>query len=318
VVNRILIGIALVIIIGISLAVVGWQRLASTGLQNEYANPGALVSPEWLEQHLQDPQIRVIELLYNSSYSRAHIKGSVFVDWIHDLSDPTYPDRYIVASKAAIGELLGKIGVNRNTTVVLVDDLQNRLSMFMFWVLAYYGHDNARILNGGRSAWEAAGMPYTDEVTQVVETQYVVQETNQQYRVGLDFIRENLNNSDVVLVDARSPQQYSGEEPGRVFNTGQAHKRLGHIPGAINIPWKSNLRADNTFKSYEELLSLYNSKGITKDKFVVTYCNEGLHAAADWFVLHELLGYPNVAVYNESMAEWANREDVPIVLGPNP
>jgi thiosulfate/3-mercaptopyruvate sulfurtransferase len=315
----VIIGIALIVIIGISLGLVLLeQRLSPTTPRTEYANPNALVTPEWLELHLQDPDVRVVELLYNSNYTDAHIRGSVYVDWIRDVTDATYPDRYIVAKKEAIGGLLGRIGVTEDTTIILVDDLQNRLSMMMFWVLSYYGHEKVRILDGGRTAWQAAGKTYTNQITQVVETKYTVKKVNEEYRIGFDFIRNNLNNSDVELIDARGPQQYTGEEPGRVFNTGQAHKRLGHIPGAINVPWNANLREDNTFKSYQELLELYTARGITKDKFVVTYCNEGLHAAADWFVLHELLGYPKVAVYNESMAEWANRDDVPITVGANP
>jgi len=317
-VRRITLGIVLVIIVGIGLGIVGWQQLSPPMSQKGYANPDALVTQEWLEQHLQDPDIRVVELLYSANYYDGHITRSVLVDWVYDITDPAYPDRYIVAKKEAIELLLGRIGVKEDTGIVLVDDLQNRLSMMMFWILRYYGHEKVHILNGGRVAWEAAGKTYTKQNTEITETEYTVKKVNENYRVGFDFIRDSLNNLNVVLIDSRSPQQYSGEEPGAVYHTGELHKRRGHVPGAINMPWDSNLREDNTFKSYDELLQMYTDKGITNDKLVVTYCNEGLHAAANWFVLYELLGYSNVAVYNESMAEWANRDDVPMTEGPNP
>jgi thiosulfate/3-mercaptopyruvate sulfurtransferase len=299
------------------LAVVGWQLLSPIGSE-EYANPEALVSSQWLEQHLQDSDIRVVELLSIADYNEGHIRGSVLVDWLHDITDPSYPDRYIVANKETIELLLGRIGVKEDTSIVLVDDLQNRLSMVMFWVLRYYGHEKVRILNGGRVAWEAAGKTYTDQITEVTQTKYTVKNVNENYRVRFDFISNNLNSPNLLLIDSRFSQQYTGEEPGIVYNTGKPVKRRGHIPGAINIPWNSNLRDDNTFKSHDELLQMFTDKGITKDKSIVTYCNEGIHAAANWFVLHELLGYPDVAVYNESMAEWANRDDVPVTLGANP
>ena len=312
----VIVGIALIIILGLGIGYIAFQQSPPVSQENEYANPNALVTPDWLENNLDDPNIRIIDLSYD--YYEGHIKNSVFVDWIDDTTDPEDVERYTIAKKEAIESLLSRISVKEDTIIILVDDLQNRISMRMFWVLKYYGHEDIRILDGGRVAWENAGKSYTDEIPEISETNYKVAKVNEQHRVKFDFIKDNFDSPDVVLIDNRGPAQYSGEKAGAVYNTGEKHKRKGHIPGAINVPWNDNLKEDDTFKSYQELLKEYKDKGIAKDKFVITYCNEGLHAAASWFVLSELLGYPKVSVYDESMAEWANRDDVPMTMGPNP
>lgn len=278
-----------------------------------------LVDPAWVEGHLADPGVRIIDLSSRPEvYDEGHIKGAVYVDWKRDIADPGQIDRYNIAPPEQIEALLSRLGITPDTTIVLYDNLDNRLSTRTLWTLRYYGHENIKILNGGRKAWEGAGKTYSAEDVVVEKSDYTIKKVNAQLKTDKDFILENLDNDNVVLIDGRPTPMYTGETAGVVFNTKKEHARKGHIPGALNIPWKENLRDDGTFKSISELQELYESKGVTKDKLVVTYCNEGLHASPPWFVLHELLGYPDVKLYDDSMAEWANLPDTPIKTGPDP
>lgn len=281
-----------------------------------YSNPNALVDAAWVEAHLEDPNVRIIDLSFQKDqYLDGHIKGAVYVDWRKDIIDPEDTQRYNIAPKEKIEKLLGDLGITEDTTIVLYDNLDNRLSTRMYWTLRYYGHKDVRILNGGRSAWERAGKGYTTELPDITKTEYKVKKINSRYLADLNYVKNNLDNPNVVLIDGRPPEQYTGEKAGKAFHTGKEHSRRGHIPGAINIFWKENLREDGTFKSAEELRAMYESKGITKEKIVVTYCNEGLHASPPWFVLKELLGYPDVRLYDSSMTEWANDPQLPIETG---
>ncbi|RMF90459.1 MAG: sulfurtransferase [Methanobacteriota archaeon] len=278
-----------------------------------------LVDPAWVQSHLDDPGVRIIDLSSSPAvYENGHIKGAVYVDWRSDIADPEQVDRYNIAPREQIEALLGRLGVDEDTTIVLYDNLDNRLSTRTYWTLKVYGHEDVRILDGGRRAWEAAGGEYTAEAPEITATDYRAKGVNSEIKTDMGFILDNLDNPDVVLIDGRPSEMYTGEKAGVVFNTKAEHKRRGHIPGALNIPWKENLNEDGTFKSPEELKSLYESHGVTPDKTVVTYCNEGLHASPPWFVLSELLGYPDVRLYDDSMAEWANRDDTPMNTGPDP
>jgi len=285
----------------------------------EYSNTNSLVDPAWIEEHIDDPNIKLIDLsVSKSQYDEGHIKGSVFVDWKTDIIDPEEDERYNIAPKEIIETLLGDKGVKEDTTIVLYDNLDNRLSTRMFWTLRYYGHKDVRILNGGRKIWESSGKSYTAEVPEIAKTTYTISSININYLTDIDYIKMNLDNPEVLLIDGRPTGMYTGEKAGAVFHTKKEHARRGHIPGAINIPWKENLNEDGRFKSAEELKKLYEATGVTKDKIITTYCNEGLHASPPWFVLNELLGYPDVRLYDNSMSEWANNPDVPIKMGSEP
>ncbi len=288
--------------------------------QQEAAQPtSVLVDPAWLEQRLNDPRVRILDLgQKKEQYDKAHIPQAAFVHWVDDITDPSDRRRYTVAPKKSVETLLGKLGVTAKTTIVLYDDLDSRISTRMFWMLRYYDHHDMHILDGGKQAWKRAGKPFNSDVPDFAKTSYRIGKVNSDYRAGMEFIKLRLDSRQLALIDGRPADQYSGEKPGKVFHTGKEHARRGHIPGAVNIVWKDNLNEDGTFKHVKDLQKLYARHGVTSKKAIVTYCNEGLHAAHPWFVLTELLGHRNIRLYDESMVEWANAPKVPIVVGTKP
>ncbi len=239
-------------------------------------------------------------------YDQAHLPGAVFVDWVDDITDLSQPDRYKLIDKTAMESLLGRLGVTDQSRIVIYDDMDNRVSVRMYWSLKYYGIPRVQVLDGGKQAWLSAGLETSGQPPRVTSTNFRINTVNEKMSVNLDFIADRLQDPHVALVDGRPASQFSGEQPGKVFHTGALHNKRGHIPGAINIFWKDNFRADGTFKSRPELEKLYES--VTGSDLVVTYCNEGLHAVPAWFVLSELLGHGDVRVYDDSLSEWANTE----------
>lgn len=281
--------------------------------------PAALVDSSWLEQHMSDPNVRLVELgQTREEYFVGHIPNALFVDWKTEITDPEMPERYNKLSKKKMELLLGNLGISEKTTVVLYDNLDNRLATRLFWMLRYYGHEKIHILNGGFDAWRRAENAFVSDIPAFNKTKYSINHVNSSYCTSMKHIRSKLDVPEIVLIDGRPSKQFTGEEPGKVFHTGTEHMRKGHIPGALNVVWKENLNEDGTFKSVDELLRLYLLHGVTKEKTTITYCNEGLHAAMPWFVLAELLGYPNVQLYDDSMSEWANVSDAPVVIGNRP
>jgi thiosulfate/3-mercaptopyruvate sulfurtransferase len=236
-------------------------------------------------------------------FDSGHIPGAIYVNWIDDITDPSKPERYNIINKRRMEALLSRLGVANNSCIVIYDDLASRLSSRMFWSLRYYGHEDVHILDGGKAAW-ASMNELTAKSTKVARTNYSIENVNDNYVSSMKFIADHLRSPAVKLVDGRPPAQFSGEDVGRVYHTGTAHKKRGHIPGAVNVFWKENFNSDGTFKSRQELAELYAS--VVDAKTVVTYCNEGLHATPPWFVLVELLGRSDVRVYDDSMSEWAN------------
>jgi thiosulfate/3-mercaptopyruvate sulfurtransferase len=239
-------------------------------------------------------------------YDEAHLPGAIFVDWVDDITDLARPHQYMLVDRAGMQRLLRRLGIDAESQIVLYDDMHSRVATRMYWSLKYYGVTNVQILNGGRERWIQAGYPLTATVPQVTPTQFRIPGVNRQLAAGLDFIADRLQDPAVGLVDGRPAAQFSGAQPGKVFHTGALHEKRGHIPGAVNIFWQDNFNEDGTFKSIEQLEKLYES--VTGSDLVVTYCNEGLHAAPAWFVLSELLGHGNVRLYDESMSEWANSD----------
>ena len=277
-----------------------------------------LISIDWLDQNKTNTNIRIIELAQTTEqYSEGHIPGAIYINWL-DITDPDESERYNILTKQQLEQLLGKLGINNRHTIVLYDDLDNRISSRMFWTLRYYGHKDVRILDGGKSLWRGSGKPLTVETPGFGQTSYRIRRVKDKLAADKDFILSKLDDTNTLIIDGRPPKQYTGEIAGSVFHTGVPHKRTGHIKGAVNIFWKDNLNADGTFKSPQELTTLYESYGAAPDKLIITYCNEGLHASPPWFVLHELLGYPNVGLYDDSMSEWANLDDTPMRSGSNP
>jgi len=288
----------------------------ATGPVPSGSRPGILVDARWLHENLQDPGLRILELGQSyEEYLQAHIPNALYLDWLSDITDPEKPEQYLILSSSALEELMGRLGVSRDSLVVLYDTLSNRLSTRMYWTLRYYGHEQVRILDGGVQAWERAGYEFTGEVPEYSPVAYRIDRINEQYRVDRLQIESRLHDDDFILIDGRPREQYTGDAPGTVFHTGSTHLRKGHIYGAINIPWHLNFNADGTFKSVDQLRELYELRGVRPGHTIVTYCNEGLHAAPPWFVLKELLGYKDVRLYDASLAEWANLDDTRMSRG---
>lgn len=278
--------------------------------EQNYARPEALVSTQWVADHLNDPSIRIVEsnediLLYD----KGHVPGAVKIDWVSDLNDPLVRD-YLDGERFA--KLLSAKGISPATTVVFYGDKNNWWATYAFWVFQLFGHTNAKIMNGGRKKWEEEGRPFTTEVPQYPTTTYPVpQRDDSKIRAFRDQVREHVNKGG-ALVDVRSPGEYSGELLHMADYPQEGALRGGHIPGAKNIPWAKAANDDGTFKSPEELRALYEGQGITPDKDVVAYCRIGERSSHTWFVLTYLLGYPQVRNYDGSWTEWGNLVGAPI------
>lgn len=278
-------------------------------MSNAVNESNVLVSTDWAEQHINDDNVRFVEVdVDTSSYETGHIPGAVGWNWKTELQDQT---RRTIATKEEFEKLLQDSGIDNDTTVVLYGDNNNWFAAWAYWLLKYYGHEDVNILDGGRKKWVNENRELTKEVPQYSKTNYKIKDTREEYRAYRDDIKENLENSSFGLVDVRSPDEYTGKilAPEGLNELSQ---RAGHIPGAQNIPWSKAVNEDGTFKSKEELKELYEQQGITPDKDVVAYCRIGERSAHSWFVLHELLGYPNVKNYDGSWTEWGNLIDAPI------
>ena len=247
-----------------------------------------------------------------TDYKTGHIPGAVYLDWRKDVISSQQRELYQLPSKEEMQNLLRRIGVTAETTVVATDNLQNRSAVRLYYTLKYFGHKDVRILNGGTRAWVAAKRALSKEIPKIEPTKYEIKTLNKDYVVKLEAVQDAIDDASCTLIDGRPWVQFSGLVPGKAFHTNKAHSRQGHVPSAENIPWTDNLNEDGTFKTLAELKVLYESRGIKTDSKVITYCNEGLHAAMPWFILTELFGNSNVTVYDNSMAEWANRDDTPM------
>jgi thiosulfate/3-mercaptopyruvate sulfurtransferase len=279
-------------------------------MSQDYAHPEALVSTDWVAGHLDDPNIRVVEsnedvLLYNTG----HVPGAVKIDWVDDLNDPLVRD-YLNAEQFA--QLLSAKGISPDTTVVFYGDKNNWWACYAFWVFQLFGHTNAKIMNGGRKKWEEAGRPLVKDVPSYPETNYPVPtRDDSQIRAFRAKVMQHVKNRG-ILVDVRSPGEYSGELLHMPDYPQEGAIRGGHIPGARNIPWSKAANEDGTFKSVAELKALYEGEGIVPDKDIIAYCRIGERSSHTWFVLTYLLGYSNVKNYDGSWTEWGNLVGVPI------
>ncbi|MEE2642548.1 MAG: sulfurtransferase [Planctomycetota bacterium] len=269
---------------------------------------GSLVTADQLAQTVDSKvPCRILDLgPKKSAYLEGHIPGSVYVDWIRDITALTKSERYNLPPRKQFEELMSRCGITPKTHIFLYDDLDNRISVRMFWTLRYFGHPHIHILDGGKRAWQKGGHPLQRNVIRIPPTDYRCPGENRSLTASADFIFSNLNQSGLWLIDGRPLKQYTGEDAGKVYHTGKPHSKRGHIPGARHLFWKDNLEADGTFKSKEELKRMYAKFLQQQNREIVTYCNEGLHAAVPWFVLSELLDRKNVKVYDDSMCEWAN------------
>jgi len=278
--------------------------------EQNYAHPEALVSTQWVADHLNDPNVRIVESNEDVIlYDKGHIPGAIKIDWVGDLNDPLIRD-YLDADRFA--KLLSSKGISKDTTVVFYGDKNNWWATYAFWVFQLFGHTNAKIMNGGRKKWEEEGRPMTTEVPKYPETNYPVPvRDDSKIRAFRDQVREHVNKGG-ALVDVRSPGEYSGELLHMADYPQEGALRGGHIPGAKNIPWARAANDDGTFKSPADLRALYEGQGITPGKDVVAYCRIGERSSHTWFVLTYLLGYPNVRNYDGSWTEWGNLVGAPI------
>lgn len=275
----------------------------------QYANPNVLVDTEWVAQHLNDPKVRIVEsdedvLLYDVG----HIPGAVKLDWHTDQQDPVIRD---FVNKERFEALMSERGIANDTTVVFYGDRNNWYAAYTFWLFKMYGHQDCRIMNGGRAKWEAEGRELVRDTPSYPPTQYHAQEPDLSIRAFRDQVLEHMQ-AGRPLVDVRSPQEYSGELLHMANYPQEGAQRGGHIPTAKNIPWGTAANPDGTFKSASELREIYGGQGITPDQPVIAYCRIGERSAHTWFVLTQLLGYPDVRNYDGSWTEWGSLVRAPI------
>jgi thiosulfate/3-mercaptopyruvate sulfurtransferase len=281
--------------------------LATSG----YARPERLVSTEWLAEHLDEPGLVVVEsdedvLLYETG----HIPGSVRIDWHVDLQDPVTRD-YLDGESFA--ELLSTKGVGRDDTVVFYGDNFNWWAAYALWVFRLFGHEDVRLLNGGRQKWQEEGRPLTTDAVERPATEYpVVERDDEPIRAFREDVSEHIGDG-LPLVDVRSPEEYRGELLHMPNYPQEGALRGGHIPGAANVPWKRAANEDGTFKSTDELRAIYvDEQGLAADDQVIAYCRIGERSSHTWFVLSHLLGFSDVRNYDGSWTEWGNLVRAPI------
>ena len=274
----------------------------------EYANE-VLVEPGWLEQHLDDDSIRIVEVDENPAlYLESHIPGAIGFDWRTDLQDQVKRD---FLGPEDFGRLFGGRGISDDHQIILYGDRNNWFAAYTYWYLKYYGHDNVKLLNGPRERWIADGRPTTTGEPEFAAATFTAKSGDESIRAKRDEVLAALGDSH-KLVDVRSPQEYSGELIAMPGYENEGAQRAGHIPGAKSVPWAQAVNEDGTFKLAEELRELYGGKGVLSGDPIIAYCRIGERSAHTWFVLHELLGERDVKNYDGSWTEWGNLVDVPI------
>ena len=281
----------------------------------DYAHPERLVSTEWLAEHLGEPGLVVVEsdedvLLYETG----HIPGAVKIDWHTDLNDPVVRD-YVSGERFA--ELLGSKGIARDTTVVIYGDKNNWWAAYALWVFTLFGHEDVRLLDGGRDKWIAEGRELTREVPTPEPVEYpVVERDDSRVRA---FKEDVLAHFGQPLIDVRSPEEYSGERTEIPGYPTEGALRSGHIPSAASVPWARAAAPDATFKRRADLESIYlGDAGLKAGDDVIAYCRIGERSSHTWFVLTHLLGFENVRNYDGSWTEWGSAVRVPIATGAEP
>ena len=275
-----------------------------------YAHPEVLVDTVWLGDHLQDPAVRVAEVSEDVTlYDHSHIPGAVHFNWQTQLQDRVRRDWI---TKEQFENLLGAYGVDNTTTLVLYGDRHNWFATYSLWLCRMYGVRHVRILNGGRAKWAAEGRPMAADVPSYPRTAFRAKNPDLSIRAFRDQVLARLGDRGVVLVDVRSPQEFSGELIAVPAYPHEGAQRGGHIPGAQNIPWSQNVRDDGTFKAPDELRRLYQGRGVHPDNEVIAYCRIGERSSLTWFTLTYLLGYPRVRNYDGSWTEWGSLVGAPV------
>ena len=284
---------------------------------SNYANPASLVSTQWVADHLADPTVRLVEASWgDDEYRSGHISGAVYWSFAEDLKKPELSD---APDADAMAVLLSRAGIEAATTIVLYGNLSNLVAAYAFWLLKHYGHQDVRLLDGGRQRWLDEGRPVSTALPVYLPTSYRIEPADRALRAQRDLILQAIDDPDWVIVDLRAPEMYLGVHKANA-------QRGGHIPGAINVPAVRETDADGafvcwrmptvsiawTFRPVDELRALFAQAGVTPDKKIITYCVLGGLSSHAWFVLTQLLGYPNVREYDRSWAEWGNAAELPI------
>jgi thiosulfate/3-mercaptopyruvate sulfurtransferase len=278
----------------------------------EYAHPEVLASTEWVAAHAKDPNVRVAEVdVDTKAFDEGHVPSAVGWAWNTQLCDTLRRD---ILSKEQFEELMSSAGVTPSTTLVIYGDNNNWFAAWAFWQAKVYGHQDVRLMNGGRKKWLAEGRELTKDVPEVRRTSYPAKSANLSLRAFLPEVQAASANRSAAMVDVRSPQEFTGEilAPPGLPETCQ---RGGHIPGARNIPWGKAANEDGTFKSADELRALYSAEGIDGLGPIIAYCRIGERSSHSWFVLKYLLGFDKVTNYDGSWTEWGNLVGAPVERG---
>ncbi len=275
-----------------------------------YANPDILIETDELADRIDDPALQVVEVDVDTAlYDKAHIPGAVGWDWTEDLNHPVRRD---IVDPDRFQQLLRESGISQDTTVVLYGDNDNWFAAFALWLLEYHGHDQVRLLDGGRPKWLSEDRPITDEVPSPELTSYTITGTRLELRATRDEVLAAVEDGDQAFIDVRSPEEFTGEviAPPGLDETAQ---RGGHIPGATNVPWVQAVADDGTFRSREELEEIYGP--VLDDEDTIVYCRIGERSSHSWFVLRHLLGLDQATNYDGSWTEYGNLIGVPVETG---
>jgi thiosulfate/3-mercaptopyruvate sulfurtransferase len=275
-----------------------------------YKHPEVLVSTEWVAAHSGDPKVRLVEVdVDTTAYEKGHIENAVGWNWTTQLQDNV---RRNLLGRQEFEQLLSQSGIAPDSAVVLYGDNNNWFAAYALWQLKYFGHQDVRLMNGGRKKWELEGRPFTTVVPNPARTQYKASEPDESVRARRELVFQALDNKKTALVDVRSPDEFTGKviAPPGMTETAQ---RGGHIPGALNVPWAKAANEDGTFKSHDELAQLYQP--VNSSPEIIAYCRIGERSSHTWFVLKYLLGLDKVRNYDGSWTEWGNLVDAPIAKG---
>jgi thiosulfate/3-mercaptopyruvate sulfurtransferase len=262
-----------------------------------------LVTTDWVAQHANDAGLRVVEVdVDTTSYDQGHVPGAVGWNWTTELCDTLVRD---IVPAGKLEELLSRSGIDNKTAIILYGDNNNWFAAWAFWQLKIYGHDDARIMDGGRKKWLAEGRQLSTDAPKLAKTSYKAKPADNSLRAFLPEVQNAVQGKSAALIDVRGPQEFTGEilSPPGLPETCQ---RGGHIPGAKNVPWAKACNDDGTFKSLDDLKSLYGGVGVTGDKPVIAYCRIGERSSHTWFVLKYLIGINDVKNYDGSWTEWGN------------
>ena len=276
----------------------------------DYAHPESLASTQWVAEHGNDSNVRLIEVdVDTEAYGQGHIAGAVGWSWQSQLQQTVRRD---IINKDDMERLLGSSGIDNDTTIILYGDNNNWFAAWAFWQIKYYGHGDVRLMNGGRVKWVAEDRPLTTDVPNHGAKTYRASDGNESIRAYRDQVLAGVNAGNISLVDVRAPAEYSGELLAPANLPQEGSQRGGHIPGAANIPWGQAVQEDGTFKSADDLQALYGGRGIDGGRETIAYCRIGERSSHTWYVLTQLLGFGNVRNYDGSWTEWGSIVRAPI------